>query len=203
MRGLTKNSKNFQTLLRQERYHVVSDTLGYWHLTPEFWSGHIMLLTWAIMPYSKSDSSPSFGLCTKNSLVGRWQRWLVKFELKSVNKLHLLSGLPCERYRDSELLQSSALVLWYCGTVVLTSLAFWVLSLLTSILALNSSLNRNKLLTTSFTHLLITRWHTRFVSPLDFGSERNTQKRQTKKLDMANSRGTTLNVARTHVPTYH
>ena len=101
MRGLTKNSKIFQTLLRQERYHIVSDPLGYWHLTPEFWSGHIMLLTWAIMPDSKSDSSPSFGLCNKNSFVGRWQRWLVKFKLKSVNKLHLLSGWPCERYWDS------------------------------------------------------------------------------------------------------
>ena len=29
MRGLTKNSKIFQTLLRQERYHIVSDPLGY------------------------------------------------------------------------------------------------------------------------------------------------------------------------------
>ena len=29
MRGLTKNSKNFQTLLRQERYHIVSEPLGY------------------------------------------------------------------------------------------------------------------------------------------------------------------------------
>ena len=35
------------------------------HLTPEFSSGNIMRLTWNIMPHSKPNSSPSFGVRTK------------------------------------------------------------------------------------------------------------------------------------------
>ena len=68
-RGLTKNSKNFQAPLRQVRPHIVSDPLEYWHLTPVFWSGHIMLLTNGIMSYSKPNGSHSFGLRTKKGLT--------------------------------------------------------------------------------------------------------------------------------------
>ena len=50
-RGLTKSSKNFQAPLRPVRHHIVSDPLEYWHLLPVFWSGHIILLTYGIMPY--------------------------------------------------------------------------------------------------------------------------------------------------------
>ena len=35
-RGLTKNSKDFQPLLRQVRHHTLSDSLEYWHLKPDF-----------------------------------------------------------------------------------------------------------------------------------------------------------------------
>ena len=64
-RGLTKNSKNFQPFLRQVRHHIVCDLLEYWHLTQEFSSGNIMLLTWEIMPHSKPNSSLSFALITE------------------------------------------------------------------------------------------------------------------------------------------
>ena len=78
-RGLTKNSKNFQASLTQVRQYIVSDPLEYWHLTPIFWSGHIMLLTYRFMPYSKPNSSPCFGLRTKNrqriTLTNRRAGW--------------------------------------------------------------------------------------------------------------------------------
>ena len=65
--GLTKN---FQPLLRQVRHYILSDdSLEYWHLTPEFSSGNIILLTWRIMPHSKPKSSPSFGLRTKTEML--------------------------------------------------------------------------------------------------------------------------------------
>ena len=79
-RGLTKNSKNFQASLRQVRCHIVSDSLEYWHLTPD-WLGHIMLLTCGIMPYSKPNSSLSSGLDTKNGIECHcrpfWKLWLL------------------------------------------------------------------------------------------------------------------------------
>ena len=61
-----KEFEEFSTSSCQVRHHIVSDHLEYWHLTPGFWSGNIMLLTWLITPHSKPNSSPSFGLRTKN-----------------------------------------------------------------------------------------------------------------------------------------
>ena len=69
-RGLTKNSNNFEPLFL--RYHIGSDPFEYWHLTPEFWSKHITLLTWVIVPDSKSNSSPSFGLFSWVTIVWHW-----------------------------------------------------------------------------------------------------------------------------------
>ena len=61
--GLTKNSKNFQCLLRQVTHHIVSDTLEYCHVIAKFWSGHVMLLTRGIMPQirPKPTRFSSFG----------------------------------------------------------------------------------------------------------------------------------------------
>ena len=79
-----------------------------------------------------------------------------KFDYLIFNKIcnPLLRGSPGERYRDSELLQKE--------TVVLISLVFWVclcshqLSLLTLVLTPTNSAWIS--LTTSFTHLFITRF---------------------------------------------
>ena len=89
----------------------------------------------------------------------------------------LQSGSPCERYRDSKLLQK---IHWHYRIAIICISS---LSLHTSILALDSSLNPNKLLTTSLTHLFITSWYTRFASPLDFGSQRNITRRESLKED--------------------
>ena len=70
-----KELQNFQSLLRQVR-HILSDPLEYWYLTLELSSGNIiLLLTWSIMPHSKPNSSPSFGIRTKN--VTTLKRWNV------------------------------------------------------------------------------------------------------------------------------
>ena len=82
--GLTKNSKiqilwECQAPLHPIRHHIVSDPLEYWHLMPVFWPGHIMLLSYCIMPYSNPNSSLSSGLGTKNGIECRpfWKLWLL------------------------------------------------------------------------------------------------------------------------------
>ena len=60
------SNKEFEPLLLQVRHHILSVSLEYLHLTPEFSSGNIMLLTWTIMPHSQPNTSPSMKLRTKN-----------------------------------------------------------------------------------------------------------------------------------------
>ena len=109
-RGLTNNSNNFEPLFL--RYHIRSDPLEYSHLTPEFWSKHITLLGWVIVPDSKSNSSPSFGLFSWVTIAWHWvcdivsvlyRKFKWKFHLRSneINCLYDLRSLSSDWTRTS------------------------------------------------------------------------------------------------------
>ena len=60
-RGLTKISKNFQRILSQVRYHILSDSLEYWHLRPEIFIRKYYVAYLKYHAPFKPSSSPSFG----------------------------------------------------------------------------------------------------------------------------------------------
>ena len=79
--GLTKN---VQPLLCQVSHQIVSDPLEYWHLTREFWSEHIMLLTSATMPRSKDKLIAKPVNYTLHFTRKADIAWIVKRSLRSL-----------------------------------------------------------------------------------------------------------------------